>query len=174
MCDSCWEKKPLHSAVHPSDGNLDIILTASVQKSPRNCNEGAPSFRTSSRRHRLGNRVLVRGRRSQDTAWIHTHLSSVRNYKHTQANTPSHTGTNKTQRYSAMSYAHTFPFTLLDLPLSIRNIHLHTRTHTHTLIQAPHLPQFAEQTVRRSTPLWGSFSRARDMKSQLNSYAAAC
>lgn len=49
-----------------------------------------------------------------------------------------------------------------------------THISIHTLIQPPPLPQFAEQTVRRSTPLWGSFSGAGDMKSQLNSYAVAC
>lgn len=26
------KKKSLHTAVHPSDGNLDIFLTASIQK----------------------------------------------------------------------------------------------------------------------------------------------
>ncbi len=87
----------------------------------------------------------------------------------------THTRKNNTQIDTELRHIHThFLSPSLIRPPSNRNIHTHTHTCTHTQIQAPHLPQFAEQTVRRSTPLWGSFSGARDMKSQLNSYAVAC
>lgn len=64
--------------------------------------------------------------------------------------------------------------TRTDTVLCLTHTHISFHPLRHTLIQAPHLPQFAEQTVRRSTPLWGSFSGARDMKSQLNGNAVAC
>lgn len=80
-------------------------------------------------------------------------------HAHSSSNTEASTHRNNTHRYSVMSYTHT---------------HISFHPLWHTLIQAPHLPQFAEQTVRRSTPLWGSFSGARDMKSQLNGNAVAC
>lgn len=84
----------------------------------------------------------------------------------------THARTTHTDTVLCHTHTHTFPLTLLDPPPPLTETFTHA--HTRTLIQAPHLPQFAEQTVRRSTPLWGSFSRARDMKSQLNSYAVAC
>lgn len=97
-------------------------------------------------------------------------------HAHTSSNPEENTHTlmqeQHTQIQCYVTHTHTFPLTLLDPPPPLTETFTHA--HTRTLIQAPHLPQFAEQTVRRSTPLWGSFSRARDMKSQLNSYAVAC
>lgn len=144
--------KCLHSAFHPSDGNLDIILTACFQRVTRYCNEGAPSFQTSGGCHLLGNRVLVRGERGWRGHKIqHEYRSS-----------------NPTWSLTQCCVIHTSPLSPLVLIFSIRNIH------THTLRQAPHLPQFAEQTVRRSTPQWGSFSGAGDMKSPFNTITGYC
>lgn len=53
------KKKILHNAADPSDGDLNILLTACIQKAAWNCNEGSSGFWTSGRFHCLGNRVLV-------------------------------------------------------------------------------------------------------------------
>lgn len=170
--DNYWDKESLHRAVHPSDGNLDIFLTASVQESSRNSNEGAPSSRTYSRRHGFRHWILVKKRGKPNTTWTHIHLYPCRDEQvHAASSLQAHTHTQgqHTQIQCYVMDVHTS-----SLPPWCTPTHSIGNIQTHKLLQAPHLPQFAEQTVRRSTPLWGSFSGARDMKSQLNSYAVAC
>lgn len=53
------KQKILHSAYDPSDGDLNILLTACIQKVSWNRNKGSSSFRTSGWCHCLGNGVLV-------------------------------------------------------------------------------------------------------------------
>lgn len=116
-----------------------------------------------------------RGWRSEDTAWIHQTQYSSFPCAHTSSNPEANTRSHTQEQHTDIVLCHIHTHVSSNPPWSTPALLSETFSHTHTaLIQAPHLPQFAEQTVRRSTPLWGSFSGARDMKSQLNSYAVAC
>lgn len=138
MNDNCWEKKSLHNAVHPSDRNLDVFLTASVQKSSRDCNEGAPSFGTPRWFHRLGNWVLVRGVRvgggvAKYSMNTYTSFPALQGFTCTEKLQPTgkHSVTHARITHTQCNVINTHFLSTILTP-SNRNILKHTHTHTDT------------------------------------------